>query len=123
MSGMPGQRPEFLSITPMIGTGGSLADSLQFYQEQMGFSVSWQAGGMAGIRRDAIAFNLVENNNREWLENTSFSIAVSDLDALYAEYCDLPARVGPLEMKAWGRREFHMIVPSGVCLQFYGQNE
>jgi hypothetical protein len=22
-------------------------------------------------------------------------------------------------MKAWGRREFHMIVPSGVCLQFY----
>jgi hypothetical protein len=22
-------------------------------------------------------------------------------------------------VKAWGRREFHLIVPSGVCLQFY----
>jgi hypothetical protein len=22
-------------------------------------------------------------------------------------------------VKPWGRREFHMIVPHGVCLQFY----
>jgi hypothetical protein len=27
--------------------------------------------------------------------------------------------INPLELKSWGRREFHMIVPSGVCLQFY----
>ena len=26
---------------------------------------------------------------------------------------------GPLELKAWGRREFHLIAPSGVCFQFY----
>ena len=78
-----------------------------------------QAASGAGIARDAISFNLVENNNREWADNASFSIGVSDLDALYAEYRGLPARVGPLEKKAWGRREFHMILPSGVCLQFY----
>jgi len=52
-------------------------------------------------------------------ENASFSIGVSNLDALYEEYRGIPARVGPLEMKSWGRREFHMIVPSGVCFQFY----
>jgi hypothetical protein len=46
---------------------------------------------------------------------------VSDLDALYDEYRGIAAQVGPLEMKFWGRREFHMIVPSGVCLQFYEQ--
>lgn len=103
----------------MIPTGGSLAEALKFYTEQMGFRVSWQGKGGAGITRDSISFNLVENNNREWADNSSFSIAVSNLDALYEEYRNIAARVGPLEMKAWGRREFHMIVPSGVCIQFY----
>ena len=64
-------------------------------------------------------FNLVENNNKEWSENSSYSIGVDDLDALYNEFRGISANVGPLEMKGWGRREFHMIVPSGVCLQFY----
>ena len=62
---------------------------------------------------------LVTNDNRSWADNASFSIGVSDLEALYQEYREIPGRVGPLEMKAWGRLEFHMIVPSGVCLQFY----
>jgi hypothetical protein len=112
----PSARSSLISLTPMIPTGGSLADALKFYTEQMGFSVTWAAG----IRRDGIAFNLVENDNREWADNASFSVGVSDLDALYEEYRSIAARVGPLEMKSWGRREFHMIVPSGVCFQFYG---
>src|SRR5262249_35639037 len=107
------------SVTPLIPSGGSLADALAFYTTHMGFSVAWQSGGMAGVVRGGVAFNLVENDNRVWAENASFSIGVTDLDGLYEEYRDIPARVGPLEMKAWGRREFHMIVPSGVCLQFY----
>jgi len=111
------------SITPLIPSGGSLAEALAFYTKHMGFSVAWQGGSMAGIERDGVAFNLVENDNKEWADNTSFSIGVSDLDALYQEYRDIPAKVGPLEMKSWGRREFHMIVPSGVCLQFYQEEE
>jgi hypothetical protein len=108
----------FLSITPMVPTGGSLADALNFYKEQMGFSLLWEADRMAGIGRDGIRFNLIENDNREWAENTSFSIGISNLDALYEEYRGIAAQVGPLEKKAWGRREFHMIVPSGVCSSF-----
>lgn len=107
------------SITPLIPTGTSLAEALAFYTEHMGFSIAWQGEGMAGIERDGVAFNLVENDNRAWADNASFSLAVSNLEALYEEYRHIPANVGPLEMKAWGRREFHMIVPSGVCLQFY----
>ena len=103
----------------MIPTGGSLADALKFYTEEMGFSVSWQGDGMAGIERDSVSFNLVENDNRQWANNASFSIGVSNLNALHEEYRSISSRVGPLEVKAWGRREFHMIVPSGVCLQFY----
>lgn len=113
--------PALLSITPMIPTGGSMADALAFYTRGLGFSIVWQAGSAAGIRRDKVSFTLIENANREWADNASFSIGVADLDALYHEYRSAPARVGPLEMKAWGRREFHMVVPSGVCLQFYQQ--
>lgn len=107
------------SVTPLIPSGGSLPDAVAFYTDQMGFFVVWQSAGMAGIKRDGIAFNLVENDSRAWAENATFSIGVSDLEALYEEYRQIPAKVGPLELKSWGRREFHMIVPSGVCFQFY----
>ena len=112
----------FRSVAPLIPSGGSLAEALAFYTLHMGFSVEWQDGGMAGIRRDGVSFNLVENDNRNWADNASFSIGVSDLDALYREYREIPGRLGPLEMKSWGRREFHLIVPSGVCLQFYQED-
>jgi hypothetical protein len=109
----------FLSVTPLIPAGPSLADALRFYTEHLGFTITWQGGSMAGVRRGGVELNLIENADPAWVENSSLSIGVDDLDALYREYRDVPARVGPLEVKAWGRREFHMIVPSGVCLQFY----
>jgi hypothetical protein len=108
-----------VGVTAMIPAGASLADDLRFYTEQLGFVITWQAGSMAGVRRGSVEFNLIQNTNREWAENASFSIGVDDLEALYQEYRGVAARVGPLEMKTWGRREFHMIVPSGVCYQFY----
>lgn len=116
-------KSSFRSLAPLIPSGGSLADALAFYTGAHRFSIVWQGGGMAGIERDGIAFNLVENENWEWADNASFSIGVPDLDALCEEYRHIPANVGPRKMKFWGRREFHMIVPSGVCLQFYQQGE
>ena len=112
-------KASFHSVTPLIPGGSSLATALAFYTEQMGFSIIWQGGGMAGVARNDIAFNLVENDNRAWADNASFSIGVSDLEALYREYRQIPAKVGALETKPWGRREFHLIAPSGVCFQFY----
>ena len=108
-----------LSVTPLLPAGANLAEALRFYTEELGFSVVWQHGNMAGIRRASVEFNLIESTERLWAENASCSIGVDDLDALYEEYQGVAARVGPLEMKAWGRREFHMVEPSGVCFQFY----
>lgn len=121
MTSDPPARSRFATITPLIPAGPSLAEGLALFTGPMGFTKLWEGRGMAGIRRDSIAFNLVENDNRVWADNSSFSIGVSDLDGLYAEYAGLPAKVGPLEVKGWGRREFHVILPSGVCLQFYQQ--
>jgi catechol 2,3-dioxygenase-like lactoylglutathione lyase family enzyme len=113
-------KASFYSVTPLMPAGNSLTAALAFYTEQLGFSIVWQGGTMAGIVRDGIAFNLVDNDTQDWVENASFSIGVSDLEALYEEYRQIAsAKVGELEMKAWGRREFHLIAPSGVCFQFY----
>jgi catechol 2,3-dioxygenase-like lactoylglutathione lyase family enzyme len=108
-------------ITPFIPAGADLEAELAFWRDALGFAVLWQDGDFAGIRRDGAGFVLVRNDLRAWADNASFNVAVDDLDALYEEYRNLPARIGPLEMKPWGRREFHMIVPSGVCLRFHGR--
>ncbi len=119
---MPSPRPVFLSLTPLVPTGVSLTEALAFYTKQLGFSVIWQGGSMAGIARNGVAINLIENTNKEWIENASFSIGVSDLDALYDEYQSADVQVGPLEQKPWGRREFHLIF-AGVCIQFFGAKQ
>lgn len=115
--------PEFVSLTPMVPAGKDLAKTLEFYTHKLGFALAWQAGGMAGIRRGTVMLNLIENDNRVWIENSSFSIDVTDLDALYEEYQSQSVEIGLLEMKSWGRREFHLIDPTGVCLQFYQVEE
>ena len=115
-------RADFLSVMPLIPTGGGLAESLDFFTRQLGFDVTRQWEGGAIVRRGDVSFMLVPNNNREWADNASFSIGVSDLDALYKEYESRGVPTGRLEMKFWERREFHMIVPSGVCLQFLQQD-
>lgn len=112
-------RAKLSGITPFIPAGADLAGELAFYRDALGFELLWQDGDFAGIRRDGVGFILVRNDARAWADNASFNIAVTDLDALFEEYRDVPARVGPLEMKPWGRREFHIIVPSGVCLRFH----
>ncbi len=116
------QRATLRTVTPLLPAGPDLSAALDFYTRQLGFVVSWQGGTMAGVRRGDVELNLVEYDNQVWAENASASIGVDDLEALYGEYRAAAAAapgVGPLEVKSWGRREFHMILPSGVCLQFY----
>ena len=110
----------FVSATPLVPAGPSLEEALRLYVGHMGFHVTWQGPNMAGIARDGVAFNLMQSEDRHWAENSSYSIGVHGLVALYDAWKDsVPARIGALERKAWDRVEFHMILPSGVCLQFY----
>ncbi|MEO8162076.1 MAG: hypothetical protein ABI588_11720 [Arenimonas sp.] len=109
----------FVSVTPLLPAGPSMDEALKLYVGHLGFSVTWQGPGMAGIERDSVAFNLVQNDDRHWAENSSYSIGVNGLVALYDAFRDVPAHVGALEPKPWGRTEFHLLLPSGVCLQFY----
>jgi catechol 2,3-dioxygenase-like lactoylglutathione lyase family enzyme len=114
---------EFLRATPLLPAGPDLDAAVRFFVDELGFEVRWQGGSMAGVGRGQVEFNLVQNSDRRWAENASVSIAVDGLESLYAAYRGCSAGVGPLERKVWGRREFHMILPSGVCLQFYQGEE
>lgn len=107
------------SVTPLIPAGPDLEAGVRFFIDELGFSLTWKGGNMAGVQRGDVTFNLVQNSDIAWAENSSASIGTDDLDSLYTEYRKSSARVGALEMKAWGRREFHMILPTGVCLQFF----
>ncbi len=109
----------FHSVMPLIPTGGSLADAVAFYTEKLGFDVQSRWDDGAVIRRGSVSFLLVPNSNREWANNASFSIGVADLDALYAELQSREVTTGRIEVKPWGRREFHLIIPSGVCFHFF----
>jgi hypothetical protein len=111
------------SITPLIPAGDDLDRGVRFFTEELGFVLTWQGGTMAGVRRGHVELHLVQNSNAVWAANSSASIGVDDLAALHAEYRATSAQVGSLELKSWGRREFHMILPSGVCLQFYQADE
>jgi hypothetical protein len=110
--------PLFESIAPLIPAGPVLEDALELYA-RMGFSLDWRSDTMAGIRQGNVKVNLVQNDSREWASNASFSIAVNGLEALFRDYRNAGFDVGPLERKSWGRMEFHVIVPPGVCFQFY----
>lgn len=118
-------RPDatFASVTTLLPAGPSLDDALRYYVGHLGFRVLWQGAGIAGIERGGVSFNLMQSDDRQWAENSSHSIGVHDLGALYQELRDVPGRVGKIEEKPWGRVEFHLVEPNGVCFQFYEAEE
>jgi hypothetical protein len=109
----------FVSSTMLVPAGVNLAGELAFYVEKLGFAIVWQIETMAGVRRGDVTFNLIASDEPRWSENASCGIGVAGVDALRDEYERAGAKPGALEMKPWGRREFHLITPSGVCFQFY----
>lgn len=109
---------QFLAVTALVPAGANLEAALELYR-RLGFAVEWESPDMAGVRRGNVAFNLVRNDNHDWANNTSFSIGVTDLNALYEDYAKLHLRIKAPALQPWGRLELHMLLPSGVCLQFY----
>lgn len=109
----------FVSATPLVPAGASLDDELAFYTGKLGFETVWRIETMANVRRGNVALNLIVSDEPRWSENASCGIAVMGVDALHDEFMRRGVGVGALEIKPWGRREFHVVTPSGVCFQFY----
>ncbi len=102
----------------------NLERSAAFYQDKLGFTVTFQDNTYLIVKRDAIQIHFWRCADKYIAENTSCYVYVDDVDALYAEY--LPMQVvhpnGKLTNQPYGVREFSILDRDGNLLKF-GQEQ
>ncbi len=94
-----------------------LTKARQFYVDQLGFEVSFEATedgrtGLLGIRRGSIAITLdcpMSGHGR----NACVSLEVEDADLYYEEWRARVQVVRPPRNEEWGARTFDLIDPFG----------
>ncbi|WP_298820164.1 bleomycin resistance protein [Chloroflexus sp.] len=95
--------------------------ALEFYQHKMGFTVQFNYGDYAAIRRDTVEIHLWICEDKYIAEHTACRIAVDNIEALYAEYrqAGVIHPNGMLEEKPWGGKEFVALDRDGNGLFFF----
>ena len=120
-----------LPVTHMI-------QSLDFYRDQLGFTIVHHDNDFAIIRRNAVEIHLWETSDQSWRNRTeeplvvtgtesfiagtaSCRIGVDHIDALHQEYAQHPVihPNGTLSNKPWGTREFAVLDPDKNLLTFF----
>ena len=112
------------ALKPFIPSGPDFEAAKSFFRD-LGFTVLWEAPGIAELRLGGAAFLLQDFHNAEMQSNLMMSVEVEDLDAWWrtvldsgvvSRYPGVSAREPTLF--PWGRREVHLIDPAGVCWHF-----
>jgi uncharacterized glyoxalase superfamily protein PhnB len=122
--------PVLSNLTPMLPAGKDIKAALAFYEQKLGFMVTYKADdlGMVILRRGAVEIILQNIDDPHTASQTSLRIQLSGVDALYNEYQAqaIPpfqdgegAGLGLLKMTPWGTREFAVRDLAGVCITFY----
>jgi hypothetical protein len=113
---------QFLSLQPFVPSGSNFEPSRDFFQE-LGFTISWDAGDYIGFEKDGCKFILQKFDNREFAENFMITVAVSNVDEFRQEVINkqLPEkfgiRIGDVSDQPYGR-EVNIIDMAGVCWHF-----
>ena len=113
---------QFLSLEPFIPSGSDFENSKQLFQE-LGFSITWDAGDYAGFEKDGCRFILQHYDNKAFAENLMISVKVSDANAFWKSVIEkkLVERFGisinPPNKQAYGL-EVNLIDMAGVCWHF-----
>jgi hypothetical protein len=112
----------FLSVEPFVPSGKNFDDSKQFFQE-LGFTISWDAGDYIGFENGGCKFILQKYNNKEFAENFMLSVKVSSV----AEFREMVVekklpekfgiRIGEVTQQPYGK-EVNIIDIAGVCWHF-----
>jgi catechol 2,3-dioxygenase-like lactoylglutathione lyase family enzyme len=114
----------FLQVTPFLRVP-DVERAIAFFCDTLGFELSFAAGSYALVRRDAVAFRLIEDEvltPRGHGRYTSY-VDVDDVDALYAELKpkldQLPVgRVGAPSDQDYGQRDLTVVGPDGDIIAF-----
>jgi predicted lactoylglutathione lyase len=113
---------KFLSLQPFVPSGKDLEKSKQFFTE-LGFIITFDAGGYVGFERDGCRFILQQYDNRDFAENFMISVAVTNAQEFYDEVSPkmLDEKFGikltkPIQ-QPYGK-EVNIIDLAGVCWHF-----
>jgi uncharacterized glyoxalase superfamily protein PhnB len=103
-------------------------ESLGWWTRVCGFEETFRDAtppAYAGIQRGTVYLHISGMDDkrlaRQVGEQTMVRLAVSGIEAMYAEYQKRGGKVhpnGPLQTKPWGTKEFSAIDPNGVCVTF-----
>lgn len=113
---------KFLSLEPFVPSGKDFEKSKSLFRE-LGFNITWDAGGYAGFEKDGCSFILQLYDNKAFAENFMLSVKVDDVAALRNEVLEkkltekFGIRIGQVTQQPYGK-EVNIIDIAGVCWHF-----
>jgi catechol 2,3-dioxygenase-like lactoylglutathione lyase family enzyme len=116
--------PYMHQVTPFLRVP-DIEQAVSFFCDALGFELGFRGGEYAFVRRDNVAFRLIEDEPLPARGNGRYMsyVDVEDVDGLYAELkpkLDLlpPGTVCPPTDQTYGQREFTVIGPDGDMIAF-----
>ncbi len=112
----------FFSLEPFIPSGKNFEGSKQFFQE-LGFTISWDAGDYIGFENGSCKFILQKYDNEEFAQNFMLSVKVGSVAEFRKMVIEkeltekFGIRVGPVTSQPYGK-EVNIIDIAGVCWHF-----
>ena len=116
---------QFLSLKPFIPSGKNFGAAKQFFQE-IGFTISFEAGDYVGFEKDGFGFILQKYDNKEFAENFMISVNITNADEFWQEVKDkglvekFGIRLSAPSLQPYGK-EVNIIDLAGVCWHFVEQ--
>ena len=95
----------------------NVAETLQFYQDRLGFTALLEMDGYLILQRDGCELHFWACEERHIAENTSCYVR-GDTAALHADFTARGLVVQPPATKPWGMKEMYVIDPHGNLLKF-----
>lgn len=112
----------FLSIEPFIPSGADFEASKMLFQE-LGFTLTWNAGDYVGFERDGCKFILQKYDVKAFAENLMLSVRTDNVEEFRTMVIEkqLPEKfgikIGKPSMQPYGK-EVNLIDIAGVCWHF-----
>ena len=113
---------KFLSLEPFVPSGKDFEKSKSLFRE-LGFNITWDAGGYAGFEKDGCSFILQLYDNKAFAENFMLSVKVDDVMTFRDQVLEkkLPEKfgikIGQVTQQPYGK-EVNIIDIAGVCWHF-----
>ena len=113
---------KFLNLQPFVPSGKEFDKSKQLFQE-LGFSITWDAGEYAGFEKDGCKFILQHFDDVAFAQNFMLTVNVSNVEEFrnYVLEKKLPEqfgiKLGAVTNQPYGK-EVNIIDIAGVCWHF-----